>query len=254
MARHKKYVIGNWKMNTNLADATVLSEGIKNSVEEFKSLEVVICPPCVWLYPLAEALKHAPRNFALGAQNMYWEDKGAFTGEISPVMLKQLVKYVIIGHSERRYHFKESDELINDKIISALSHGLKAILCVGEWKKGSASIKNIIGQVENALAHVKEDQMNDVIIAYEPVWAIGTGEAATGEYACEVIEKIREKLSSMFNEKIAEEAPILYGGSVNSDGVMEFIGQEGIDGVLVGGASLKLNEFLKICSKISMNS
>lgn len=255
----RPYVIANWKMHTNLADALLLAEGTKNSIAEIKNINVVLCPPFTWLYPIIEHWRHKPSNLSLGAQDMHWEDSGAFTGEVSPMMLKGLVKYVIIGHSERRFHFHETDELVNDKIQAAVRHNLVPVVCVGERKKnmGQDSESQNTGKVDaptqlvKALEGISANEAKKIIIAYEPVWAIGTGEAATGDYAARMAMQLRDRLKFLYDEEIADEIPILYGGSVKSDNVSEFTGQEEIDGVLVGTASLKLNEFLKICRMVA---
>ena len=252
-------IVANWKMNTNLADATVLTTQIKNAVEDLDSIEVVLCPPFVWLVPMAEILEHAPANISLGAQNMWFADKGAMTGEISPLMLKGLVKYVILGHSERRRHFFESDELINDKIQAAFYHGMTPIVCVGELKKmhqekrgrgrpSQVEVRSdVIHQLEHALKGVNQENAEKLIISYEPIWAIGTGNPATGAYAASVISRLREIVGEKYGQGVSERVRILYGGSVDAKNITEFIYQPEIDGALVGGASLQAKEFIKIC-------
>ena len=252
-------IIANWKMNTILADATVLATQVKNAAEDLDSVEIVLCPPFVWLVPLAEILEHSPRNLKLGAQNMWFVDKGAMTGEISPVMLKDLIDYVIIGHSERRAHFYEGDELINDKIHAAIRHDIIPIVCVGELKKmqeekrgrgrpSQVDVKSdIIHQLEHALRGVNHDNAEKLIVAYEPVWAIGTGNPATGAYAASVIGRLRQVFAKKYGQSVAERVRILYGGSVDSTNITEFIYQPEIDGALCGGASLKVKEFIEIC-------
>lgn len=256
-------IIGNWKMNTTLADATVLANTIKKAAEDLDPVEIVLCPPFVWLVPLAEDLNHRPKNLHLGAQNMWFADSGAMTGEISPVMLKEMVKYVILGHSERRSHFGESNALINDKIQAALHHGLIPIVCVGELRKmhdkkrgrgrpDRIELKSdIIHQLKGALQGVSAESAEKIIIAYEPVWAIGTGEAATGGYAAAAIEKIRQVFAKKYSQTLSERVRILYGGSVDSENILEFIYQPEIDGVLAGGASLRASEFIKMCQEAS---
>lgn len=250
--RTQKYSIGNWKMNSSLADAMVLGQGMKDASENIKGVEIVLCPPFVWLYPMAELLKNAPNNISLGAQNMHWQEQGAFTGEISPLMLKNLAKYVIIGHSERRFHFNENDELINDKVLSALTHGIVPVLCVGEKskKKDGNDSDEIINQIEKDLADVSAANISNLIIAYEPIWAIGTGDAATGEYASKVMKKIRKKIESMYDSEVANNIPLLYGGSVVKKNIAEYMDECDIDGVLVGGASLKITDFVEICKVV----
>ncbi len=248
-------IVANWKMNTNLPEAMILAGGIKDAVADIHGVKVVICPPAPWIYPIADSWHRASKQLFLGAQNIHWEKEGPFTGEISAWMVKNLVKYVIIGHSERRFHFRETDELINDKVIAALEVGLRPILCVGEWSKDDA--KNLMTkQLLKGLERVGEEKIKRVVIAYEPVWAISKGgafRAATGEYVAERINIIREKIKEKYSRDIADDMTILYGGSVNRANIEEFISQDGIDGALVGAASLKLREFVEICRLASSN-
>lgn len=260
MRRH--LIIGNWKMNTTLADATVLATQIKNAAEDL-DVDIVLCPPFVWLVPLKEILEHAPSNLYLGAQNMWFAPKGAMTGEISPLMLKDLVKFVILGHSERRSHFDESNALINDKIQAALNHNLTPIVCVGELKKmpeekrgrgrpSKVDVRsNVIHQLKSVLKGINQDEAEKIVVAYEPVWAIGTGNPATGAYASAVISKLRKVIGQKYNQSLAEQVRVLYGGSVDSSNISEFLYQPEIDGVLAGGASLKAKEFIQICREVS---
>ncbi|MCL5407378.1 MAG: triose-phosphate isomerase [Patescibacteria group bacterium] len=252
-------IVGNWKMNTTLSDAVVLANSVKRAAEDLDSVEIVLCPPFVWLVPLAENLENAPKNLTLGAQNMWFADSGAMTGEISPIMIKDLVKYVILGHSERRSHFGESNALINDKIHAAFTHGLTPIVCVGELKKlqeekrgrgrpnRTDTKSDVNHQLEEALKGVSKEKAEKIIVAYEPVWAIGTGHAATGGYAATVIEKLRQVFAKKYSKSLSERVRILYGGSVDSKNVQEFMYQPEIDGVLAGGSSLKAKEFIAVC-------
>lgn len=252
-------IIGNWKMNTTLADATILATSVKNAAADLESVEIVLCPPFVWLIPLAEILEASPRNLHLGAQNMWFADKGAMTGEISPLMIKPLVDYVILGHSERRSHFGESNALINDKIHAGLHYGIIPIVCVGELKKMPQEKRgrgrpskidvrsDVLHQLKKALEGINRDHAEKIVIAYEPVWAIGTGTPATGAYAASVISRLREVFAKKYGQSLAEGIRILYGGSVTEENVREFIYQPEIDGVLAGGASLKAKEFIAIC-------
>lgn len=253
----KPLIIANWKMNTTLADATVLTTSIKNAITDL-DINVVLCPPFTWLYPMAEILERSPKNIELGAQNMWFTEKGAMTGEISPLMVKTLAKYVILGHSERRSHFHEDNSLVNDKVHSALEHKLIPIVCVGENKKMGeekhagrptqrSSESNITNQLKGSLKKISRNDIDDVIIAYEPVWAIGTGNAATGAYAAGIVADLRKVIADMFGKLTSERIRILYGGSVTEENVREFIYQPEIDGVLAGGASLRASEFIKIC-------
>lgn len=253
----KPLIVGNWKMNTNLADATVLATQVKNAVADL-GVDIVLCPPAVWLYPLAEILEHSPKNLYLGAQNMWFAPKGAMTGEISPPMVKALAKYVILGHSERRTHLYEDNSLINDKIMAALEYNLTPIICVGELKKMIEDKKagrprknfgenDIFSQLKGSLKGISRNDADKIVIAYEPVWAIGTGNPATGGYAAQVSHDLRDVLADLFGRPVSERIKILYGGSVDSENVREFVFQPEIDGVLAGGASLNAKEFIKIC-------
>lgn len=250
-------IIANWKMNTNLADATVLATTVKNKVGDF-DIDVVLAPPSIWLYPVAEVLEKSPKNIDLSAQNIWFTENGAVTGEISAEMVKSVAKYVILGHSERRRYFNETDELINDKIQSALKHNLIPIVCVGELKKqitkrgkgrpNNTDIRSdVVRQLKGALDGINRKSAEEIIIAYEPVWAIGTGEAATGAYAAEVVGNLRRFLAEKYSKSMSERVRILYGGSVDSGNIREFTYQPEIDGALVGGASLKAKEFIEIC-------
>lgn len=246
-------IVGNWKMNTTLADASILATSIKNIVSDL-DIDVVLCPPFVWLYPVSEILEHSPKNIHLGAQNMWHQDHGPLTGEISPLMVKSLAKYVILGHSERREHFKEDGDLVNEKIHAALKHNLKPIVCVGEKEKlQERTIEggdmSVITQLKEAIDGITKEDIENVIIAYEPIWAIGTGQAATGAYANNVISQMREMLANKYNDAAAQRIRILYGGSVDEDNIREYLYQPEIDGALVGGASLKVKEFIKICKE-----
>jgi triosephosphate isomerase len=256
----ERIAAANWKMNTTLSEAIVLANALKKGLEDIDGVKVIVCPPSVWLYPIKELYEHRPSNLELGAQNMHYKESGAFTGEISPVMLKDLVEYVILGHSERRHIFGEDDELINDKVISAFSHGLVPIVCVGEKdKKNDEELSKekllqddgILTQVKLALKGISEDKIEDVILAYEPVWAIGTGDNATAKYVDTVTNLMREILVDEYGEKIANSISILYGGSVNGESVSEYSDLDNVDGVLVGGASLKAEQFIKIAQTIA---
>lgn len=244
----KKIIIGNWKMNLNLADAQDLVFKLKNEFKGKDSVDIAICPPYIYLLTLFNILKGS--NIQVGAQNMFYKDEGAYTGEISPKMLSDLqIKMVIIGHSERRQFFHETDSEVNLKIKSALKAGFTPVFCVGEdletREKGQAN--NWVKK--QVLAGVKDLTQNDIeklIIAYEPIWAIGTGKICSGEDANKVIKMIRESIKEVSSASISEKVRILYGGSIKSDNFSEHIGFQDIDGGLVGGASLKFDEFAKI--------
>ena len=238
-------VVGNWKMNTDLAGALELAAGVRAGANSLPGVELILCPPFVSLAPVREAIKGS--SVRLGAQNMYYEESGAFTGEIAPSMLVGLCDYVMLGHSERRQLFGEADELINLKVKAAIQHGLRPILCVGETleqrESGRAS-ETVSGQLQAGLSGIVD--ITSLVVAYEPVWAIGTGQAATPEIAAEIMGgAMLETLQSMYPDA-ADQVPLLYGGSVNPGNVSGFAGESCIHGALVGGASLRADQFLEI--------
>jgi triosephosphate isomerase len=238
-------VAGNWKMNTTVAEAVVLADALRDGLDGIVSVERVLCPPFVSLVAVRERL--AASSLRLGAQNMYFEPKGAFTGEISPLMLAELVDYVILGHSERRHVFGESDELVNRKVQAALGHGLRPILCVGEtlaeYEAGQTR-EVVTRQLRQGLDGVPK--LDPVVIAYEPVWAIGTGRPATADGANTVMGELRALVAQLYDGAAADAVRILYGGSVTPDNFAAFIAQPQIDGGLVGGASLVAASFTTI--------
>ncbi len=246
----KPFVAGNWKMNTDSRTSVELVERIASGSVEVASqhVTVAVCPPFVYLQSVAKALSSS--NIAVGAQDMYFESEGAFTGEISASMLKDVgCSYCLCGHSERRHVIGESDELINKKVTAAVNGGLLPILCVGELleeREASQTNDVVTRHVKKGLAGLSTEKLRAVTIAYEPVWAIGTGLTATPDQAQEVHDFIRKLLGQMYDEKIAGEIRILYGGSVKPNNAAELMGQKDIDGVLVGGASLKADDFLAI--------
>ena len=239
MAR-KKIVAGNWKMNMTPSEAVKLVEELKPLVAS-DDVEVVYCVPAIDIIPVVEAVKGS--NVAIGAQNMYFEEKGAFTGEISAAMLTDAgVKYVILGHSERRDYFKEDDALLNKKVKKAFEAGLTPILCCGEsleQREMGVTMDWIRLQIKSDLVGISAAQVDSMVIAYEPIWAIGTGKTATTEQAQEVCKGIRECIAEMYDAATAEAVRIQYGGSVNGANAAELFAQPDIDGGLVGGASLK---------------
>lgn len=246
----KPFVAGNWKMNTDSRTSVELVECIASCSVEVSSqhVTVAVCPPFVYLQSVAKALSSS--NIAVGAQDVYFEANGAFTGEISASMLKDVgCSYCLCGHSERRHVIGETDELINKKVATAVSGGLLPILCVGELleeREASQTNEVVTRHVKEGLAGLSAEKLQAVTIAYEPVWAIGTGLTATPDQAQEVHDFIRKLLGQMYDEKTAEEIRILYGGSVKPNNAAELMGQKDIDGVLVGGASLKADDFLAI--------
>ena len=241
-------IAGNWKMNTDLTEATNLMRAMLGELDGIADVEKVVCPPFISLPAVKELIKGT--SIKLGAQNMYCEDRGAYTGEISPLMLVDLCDFVIIGHSERRQHFTETDEIVNRKVKKALDVELRPILCVGESLEDNEAgrmEKVITGQVQAALAGVSST--SQLAIAYEPIWAIGTGRAATGKQANATISLIRSTVVSLWDDETAQAIRILYGGSVTGSNIVEFIAEPEIDGALVGGASLKAKEFVSIVSQ-----
>ena len=238
-------IAGNWKMNTTIAEASALVEAMKERLDIIEGVEKVICPPFISLASIKQLLQGS--SIKLGAQNMYFEEKGAYTGEVSPLMLSGICEFVILGHSERRQYFGETDEVVNKKVHAALKAGLTPILCLGEKLEEMEARKSeevVTRQVNGALKGIESPQ--GLVIAYEPIWAIGTGRAATPEEANITIAIIRKTLSQLYGGGIALETRILYGGSVTADNIFEFVIQPEIDGALVGGASLKAEEFLSI--------
>lgn len=242
----KPIIAGNWKMNKTIAEAVEFIHEIKGKVNN-ESVEAVICAPFTILKDLKEATKGT--TIKIGAQNMHFADNGAFTGEISPSMLKEIgVDYVVIGHSERREYFNETDESCNKKVLKALEVGIDPILCCGETleQRETDKTKDVVKtQVVAGLANVKEEDLAKVVIAYEPIWAIGTGKTATSEQANDVIAYIREVIASIYGE-LANEVRIQYGGSVKPSNVVEIMEQSDIDGALVGGASLKPADYIAL--------
>ena len=236
----KKIIAGNWKMNKTPAEAKALCELLKDKVNTTDA-DVVFCVPFVDLYPVLEALKDT--NIAVGAENMHFEESGAYTGEISAAMLKEMgVKYVVIGHSERRQYFAETDETVNKKVKKALESGLLPIMCCGETleqREANITIEWVRMQIKCGLAGISADDVKKVVVAYEPIWAIGTGKTATSAQAQEVCAAIRACIAEVYDEATAEAIRIQYGGSVSATSAPELFAQPDIDGGLVGGAALK---------------
>ena len=236
----KKIVAGNWKMNMTPAKAVELIDSLKNEINS-NEVDVVVCPPFVCLPAVLEAVKGT--NIAVGAQNMHFEENGAYTGEIAPSMLVELgVKYVIIGHSERRQYFAETDQTVNKKTLKALEHGLVPVVCVGESleeRQQGVTIDLVRLQTKIALKDVTAEDAKKVVIAYEPIWAIGTGMTANSAQAEEVCAAIRQVIAEVYSKEVADEVRVQYGGSVNGGNANELFNMGNIDGGLVGGASLK---------------
>ncbi len=241
------FVAGNWKMNTNVAEAIALAKELRGLLSDIHGVTKVVCPPFVSLTAVSEAL--AGSSISLGAQNMHPGPRGAFTGEISGAMLQGLCQYVILGHSERRHILGERDDFINAKVKAALELGLTPILCVGETleERDAGKARAVVErQLQAGLAGVGADDIARTVIAYEPVWAIGTGRAATPEIAQEMVGAIRHEVARLSHAGVAGEVPLLYGGSVNAANAAEIAAQQDIDGALVGGASLQPADFAGI--------
>ena len=243
-------IAGNWKMNGTVGEAEILVKAMLPALDRITGVEKVVCPPFVALERVSSLLRGS--TISVGAQNMHHHDRGAFTGEISPLMLADLCQYVILGHSERRQFFGDTDEIVNLKVTAALNHGLWTIVCIGEnleQRDAGETARVVIGQIRGALDGVPWSEA--ITIAYEPIWAIGTGRAATAEQAEETIALIRDELASLYSPQEADQVRILYGGSVTPDNILELISQKEIDGALVGGASLRAESFVAIVEKTS---
>jgi triosephosphate isomerase len=245
-------IAGNWKMNTTYDEAMDLIEELVDGLEGravVEDVDIVLCPPFLWLFPAAENLEDT--GVHLGAQNCHPVDRGAFTGEVSAAMLAEQCSYVIVGHSERRTLFGETDELVAQKAAAVLRHGLRPIICVGEGvqeREAGETDAVIARQVDAAFAAIAGEQVEECVVAYEPVWAIGTGRAADGAEANRVGALIRATIAGRHGAERAELVRVQYGGSVTDANIAEFIGQPEIDGALVGGASLKAGTFIQICT------
>ena len=247
----KPFIAGNWKMHKTIEEAVVLARELRAALEGVKGCDVAICPPFPALGAVRETL--AGSTIALGAQNAHWEELGAFTGAVSPRMLEGLCDYVIIGHSERRNLFGETDEMVNKKLHAALAHGLNPILCVGEDLQQNQAGETgtfVSGQVRAAFGGITAHQARTVTLAYEPIWAIGTGMPATGEAANATIEgTVRATVAALYGDEVAQTVRVQYGGSVKPGNIAEFMAQPGVDGALVGGASLRAADFAAIVRK-----
>lgn len=250
----KTIIAGNWKMYKTIGEAIELANGLKRELFDLdQDIDIVICPPFTSLSEISEII--ADSNIQLGAQDVHWQDEGAFTGEVSSLMLKEVgVKFVIVGHSERRQYFGETNESVNKKIKAVLKQGLSPIACVGETlneREEDKTFKVLDDHIQNGLKDINSQDILNVIIAYEPVWAIGTGKNATAQQAEEAQKYIRELLTKMYNKDIASNVRIQYGGSVKPENIAELMEQPDVDGTLVGGASLSIDSFVAIVKKAS---
>ncbi|MGC9521410.1 MAG: triose-phosphate isomerase [Anaerolineae bacterium] len=244
----RPFIAGNWKMHKTVAEAIDLAAGLKETLADVESMDLAVCPTATALSAVSDVL--AGTNIGVGAQHMHWEESGAFTGEISPLMVKELARYVIIGHSERRQYFGETDETVNKRLKAALAHGLIPIVCIGEsleQNEAGETVNFVGGQIRAAFARISADDARKVVLAYEPIWAIGTGRTAMPEDADRIIrEAIRDVLTDLYDATTAQAIPVQYGGSVKPHNAADFIVMEQIDGALVGGASLDVDSFTGI--------
>ncbi|QQG49927.1 MAG: triose-phosphate isomerase [Candidatus Berkelbacteria bacterium] len=254
----RPYIVGNWKLYPTLSDSLVLAATLKRRLESLKGVEVVLAPPNAWLVPVVEAWRHPLSHVHFAAQNIWPEDQGAYTGEMSAYMAKDLVKYALIGHSERRLHAHEDDDLVREKVQACLRWRLRPIVCVGEAKRIIDSTgrvdtyqwQKVENEMMESLHGVKDDDLGRILIAYEPLWAISSATShnpARPEYAAEVIRRLRARLGEKYGVSRAAEVPILYGGSVSKDDAADYLRQEGIDGILAGAVSVKAADFIAIC-------
>lgn len=243
----KKLIVGNWKMYNNTHKASLLLHALSEKVKSYRSVDVVLCPNLLALQSLSLQVNH--RQFHLGAQNCYWRDEGAFTGEVAAEMLRGVVDYVIVGHSERRHVFHETERDIRQKVQAVLRNRMKPILCVGETATERAdgeTLEVVHDQLISGLANITSEEMSDLSIAYEPVWAIGTGKVPTPDDVSVVEKAVRKQISALYGKKASEEVRFLYGGSVDATNAGGFLSAKGIDGLLIGGASLKPEVFAAI--------
>ena len=252
----KPIIAGNWKMYKNFDEAVEFAEEVRDKIPSADKVDSVICAPAIYLPTLVDIATET--DLAIGAQNMHYENEGAFTGEVSPSQLASIyVDYVILGHSERREYFNETDEAINKKVGAALSHGIVPIICCGETleeKEAGKTEAKVVYQVTKALEGFKSEEVKHMVIAYEPIWAIGTGKTATAEDANHVCGFIRKTVGQLFGHDAANEIRIQYGGSVKPENIEELLSKEHIDGALVGGASLDVSSYLKLLEAASHNA
>ena len=250
MAKDKKIIIANWKMNLNVHDASLYLHKLEGVVKAHRTVEVVLAPTMLALQTLSVQVNL--RQFKLAAQNFYWRDHGAYTGEVSATQLRGIVSYGLVGHSERRHVFQETDKDTRAKVQAAIRNGIRPVLCVGETA-GERTVgetnDTLRDQLLGGLANVTSEELSQVVIAYEPVWAIGTGDNALPTDVRAAVVVIRNQLKHLYGAKVAEEAQVLYGGSVTADSAADYLAIEGIDGLLVGGASLDSNSFSAIVEK-----
>jgi triosephosphate isomerase len=250
MARDKKLIIGNWKMNLGVHEASLYLHRLEKMVESHRNVEVVLAPTMLALQTLSLQVNF--RQFKLAAQNFYWRDHGAFTGEVSASQLRGIVSYALVGHSERRHIFHETDKDTRAKVQAAIRNRIRPVLCVGETasERAVGETKDVIhDQLIGGLANITSEELGDIVIAYEPVWAIGTGQNALPSDVTEAVRSIRSQLKHLYGTKAAEDVQVLYGGSVTADSAAEYLSLPDVDGLLVGGASLDEKAFSSIVEK-----
>ena len=255
MAHGKKIIVGNWKMNLNMHEASLYLHQLSKLVKVHRDVEIVLAPTILTLQSLS--LQVNWRQFKLAAQNFYWRDHGSFTGEVSASQLRGIVQYALVGHSERRHIFSENDKDIRNKVAAAIRNDIKPILCVGEtaWERASGETSEVLhDQLIGGLSNVTSEDLRDVLIAYEPVWAIGAGHTANPTDVLDAARSIRRQIEHLYGSEAAENLNILYGGSVTSDSASEYLALPGIDGLLMGGASLDAHEFSEIIKKAHNSS
>lgn len=255
MARDKKLIIGNWKMNLNMHEASLYVHTLAGMVKVRRDVEVVLAPTIFTLQSLS--LQVDRRQFKLAAQNFYWRDQGAFTGEVSATQLRGIIDYGLVGHSERRHVFHESDKDIRNKVQAALRNNIRPILCIGETasERADGEMHDVLhDQLVGGLANVTSEELDRVVIAYEPVWAIGTGDSAQPSDVTAAVQAIRSQITHLYGKKAAEAIQVLYGGSVTADSAADYLALPGVDGLLIGGASLDAHSFNEIIKKAHTSS
>jgi triosephosphate isomerase len=255
MAHDKKLIIGNWKMNLNMHEASLYLHQLAKLVKTHHDVEVVLAPTTLVLQSLS--LQVDLRQFKLAAQNFYWRDNGSFTGEISATQLRGIVQYALVGHSERRHIFNETDKEIRNKVAAAIRNNIQPVLCIGEtaWERSSGEAHDVLhDQLIGGLANITSEELNQVVIAYEPVGAIGTGQTAPPADVSAAVRAIRSQIEHLYGEKVAKSIQVLYGGSITIDSAADYLALPGIDGLLVGGASLDAHAFSEIIKKAHKGS
>lgn len=255
MKNDKKIIVGNWKMNLNMHEASLYLEKLSKNIKIRRDVEVILAPSIFTLQSLSMQVNL--RQFKLAVQNFFWRDRGSYTGEVSASQLRGIVQYGIIGHSERRYLFHESDKDIRNKVAAAIRNDIKPILCIGEtaWERASGEVKDIIhDQLLGGLANITSDDLDKIIIAYEPVWAIGTGQNALPIDVVVAVKTIRKQIEHLYGLKAANLIKIIYGGSITPDSASDYLALPGIDGILVGGVSVDEKAFCKIVEKAHKDS